>query len=486
MDRDGTQQAGNPAANASLDLTVLDGGYCVGCGACASLSDSPYRIQYTEDCNYTAVKSGTDADHGLASKVCPFSDDAPNETEIAQSLFKEGCQHDARLGLFISAYAGFVQDGDFRSQGSSGGIATWIAQQLLSRGMVDAVAHAHGPLNADETDPHVIFKYGISRSEEQLVGNAKTRYYPVEMSEVIREIRSSSDRVAFIGVPCFVKAIRLLCRHDSDLNDKIKFCISLVCGHLKSSRWADLSAWQCGVPPADLTSIDFRKKLPGRPATQYGVHVRGMHEGNSVDMVRPVAGLFGKSWAYMLFAYKACDFCDDILGETADISVGDAWLSPYKLDFRGTNVVVTRNPEIEAILKDGIETGSLHLDPLDMDAVATTQAGNLRHRHEGLAYRLFEARRSGTWAPRKRIAPSDSHLSKKRRKVFQLRTRLRELSHSAFREAVARNDLNYFIRQLRPLTWQHDTLAAGGIGRRVIGKVFRLLQKAIAYLRGTK
>ena len=436
-------------AKASLELTVLKGGYCVGCGACASLPDSPYRMEYTEDHNYRAVKCEPNGDEGLAAKVCPFSDSTPNETEIAEHLYGQDCQQDSQLGFFLSAYAGHVTAGDFRSRGSSGGMATWIAQQLLSRGMVDAVAHIHGPLNAGDNEAGVIFKFGISRDEQQLVGNAKTRYYPVEMSAVIKQIRESPDRIAFIGVPCFIKALRLLCRHDAELNEKIKFCISLVCGHLKSSRWADLSAWQCGILPAELESIDFRKKLPDRPATNYGVQIEGTHAGEQIEKVRPVSELFGKSWAYMFFAYQACDYCDDILGETADVSVGDAWLGPYKFDSRGTNVLVTRNPDIENILQDGIRSRSIELDVVDMDAIATTQAGNLRHRHEGLAYRLFEAKREGTWTPRKRIQPSRSHLSAKRQRMFQLRMRLRELSHSVFREAVARNDLRYFVNELR-------------------------------------
>ncbi|MCP4191021.1 MAG: coenzyme F420 hydrogenase [Planctomycetaceae bacterium] len=472
-------------ADTSLDLTVLQGGYCVGCGACASLPDAGYRMEFTEDRNYQAVKSDPKGDESLAAKVCPFSDEAPNETEIAKQLFGPDCQQHDKLGYFLGAYAGHVETGEYRTQGSSGGMATWIAQQLLSRGMVDAIAHIHGPLETTSTDQGVLFKFGISHDEQQLTGNAKTRYYPVEMSEVIQQIRSSSDRIAFIGVPCFIKAIRLLCQNDADLNDKIKYCISLVCGHLKSSRWADLSAWQCGIPPADLKSIDFRKKLPDRPATAYGVQVSGLAAGEQQEQTRPVAELFGKSWAYMFFAYQACDFCDDILGETADVSVGDAWLAPYKYDSRGTNVLVTRNPEIEEILRDGMQQGTVSLDPLGMDDVATTQAGNLRHRHDGLAYRLSLAKREGRWTPKKRIQPCESHLSSKRRQMFQLRIRLRKLSHSIFREAVAKNDLEVFIKKLRPLTVKHDILAAGGLFLLSLRKINRLGRRAIAYARGT-
>ncbi|MCA9188147.1 MAG: Coenzyme F420 hydrogenase/dehydrogenase, beta subunit C-terminal domain [Pirellulaceae bacterium] len=467
-------------ANASLDLTVLAGGFCVGCGACASLPNGTYRMEYTEDHNYRAARSQPGRDTH-AAQVCPFSSEATNETEIAAALYPN-CHTDERLGKYLGTYAGHAKLGGIRERGSSGGLTTWVAQQLLSRKLVDAVAHVHGPLPADQTESRVLYKYGLSWNEDQLTTNAKTRYYPIEMSEVIREIRATpSIRVAFVGVPCFVKAVRLLCRHDEDLNQKIAYCISLVCGHLKSSRWADLAAWQCGVPPAELKSIDFRKKIPGRPANSYGVEINSPQDHESAGRVRPVSELFGNSWAYMLFAYKACDYCDDILGETADLSVGDAWLPPHNLDYRGTNVVVTRHPQIEAILQDGVASGAIELEKVNIDQVAHTQRGNLRHRHEGLAFRLYEAQLLGQWTPPKRIQPSQDHLTNERREVFRLRTAMRERSHIAFREAVRQNNLKYFIRQMKPLTYAHDKLTIGGVAIRAVRKAIRILKKAVGY-----
>ena len=57
------------------------------------------------------------------------------------------------------------------------------------------------------------------------------------------------------------------------------------------------------------------------------------------------------SWIHCFFKLKACDFCDDVAGETADVAVGDAWLTPYDQDPLGNNILLVRNAEINAIVQ---------------------------------------------------------------------------------------------------------------------------------------
>ena len=57
----------------------------------------------------------------------------------------------------------------------------------------------------------------------------------------------------------------------------------------------------------------------------------------------------------------ACEFCDDVVGETADMSVGDAWLPGYVSDWRGTSVVVsTMDGGVVGETGSGVSMGVLH------------------------------------------------------------------------------------------------------------------------------
>ena len=67
----------------------------------------------------------------------------------------------------------------------------------------------------------------------------------------------------------------------------------------------------------------------------------------------------GTNWGLGFFKYEACDYCDDIFAETADIAVGDAWLKDYTQDALGNSVVVVRNDQIRVIMEDGLKSGSV-------------------------------------------------------------------------------------------------------------------------------
>ena len=151
------------------------------------------------------------------------------------SIFSKqaGVHHDQYLGYWLNAYVGYVSADGWRSRGSSGGMVSWLASKMLEDGLVDAVIQVK-----DGPDPEHMYTYQVSHNVDELKTGAKSKYYPIEMSEVLSYVREHDGKYLFIGIPCFVKAIRLLCRQDEVLNKRIRYCIGLVCGHLKSDFFA--------------------------------------------------------------------------------------------------------------------------------------------------------------------------------------------------------------------------------------------------------
>jgi hypothetical protein len=230
-------------------------------------------------------------------------------------------------------------------------------------------------------------------------------------------------------------------------------------------------AWQCGIPPGELVSIDFRCKIEGRPANRYGIEVAGQRTGEAATMRRPVDALYGSNWGYGFFKYTACDYCDDVVGETADASIGDAWLPQYVGDARGNNIVVVRRKELRDLIEKALSEGRLRLDRVTADEIAESQAGALRHRREGLAYRLYMADQKVVWRPRKRVKASCSHLSRRERAIHGMRMDLAARSHTAFEEAVRRDDFDVFRQLMKPHLQAYDALYRRPFWRRIGGKV---------------
>ncbi len=425
---------------------VIEGGYCIGCGACHAATQGTVQIGMNREGLFQANADQADAlpQEALSNalQACPFSSLGPNEDAIAQAHFGRLGNPDSRLGHVGDAYIGHVTEGDFRSGGTSGGLISWILSELLRTGRIHAAIHVR---SIDHPEDGVLFRYGISRSGPEIQAHAKSRYYPVEMSHVLQTVRDTPGSYALVGLPCFIKAFRRLARFDPVLQERVKFCIGMVCGHLKSKAFADCFGWQVGIPPGQLEEADFRVKQPGRTASDYGVLLRGA----GVDVTRPVRQFFGANWGYNFFRYPACDFCDDVFAETADMVVGDAWLADYEKDPLGNSIVVLRNQTLRELVHQARQENRLHLAPASPDLIAESQGGGLRDRREGLAYRLARRQLRGQWIPSKRIRPNATALPPQRARRYRLRSETGAASLRWWIKALDRQSLSWFISWMR-------------------------------------
>jgi len=429
--------------------TVIAGGYCVGCGACAAVPQSPIMVEMTSAGQYVAVLVDEEKSLEAAAAVCPFYDHGLSEDALVPTSLQHGSEYHPDIGWYRMLFAGYANDNNFRECGSSGGITNWLAAELLGTGMVDGVIHVKP--SESGTPGSLLFEYALSNDVSGLKSGAKSKYYPVEISRVMALVRNKPGRYAFIGVPCFIKAVRLLARSDDSIGQSIKYCIALFCGHLKSQAFAEHAAWQLGIEPGNLTQFDFRTKVAEKPANRYAVTAQGIQDGQRIVVSRPTEQLHGSDWGLGFFKLKACDYCDDIVGETADVSIGDAWLPEYIADSRGTNIVVVRNPELAEIFEQSSRQGRIHAKPATVEEVHKSQDSNYRHRRDGLAYRLAVADENGIWRPRKRVEPCASEISPARKTVLDLRTQLSEYSHTFFESAKKAGRLGLFADLIAPL-----------------------------------
>ena len=403
---------------------IVGSGLCIGCGACTTLEPST-RMDWGADGHLKPSPPKVWPAPEPFAQVCPFSPVAANEDVIAQARFPEAPHGDALIGRYAGAYVGHVDEGAFRMGGSSGGMVSWVAAELLRRGLVDGVAHVT-PRAREDGDGR-LFGYRVSRSVEELGEGAKSRYYPVELSGVLREIEAVPGRYAVVGIPCFIKAVNLLRRENPIFAERITHTIGLFCGHMKSAQMVDSFALQLGAEPESVAAIDYRLKNADRPANWYTAQLT-LKDGSTrqQDWWHLVDG----DWGSGFFMNSACNFCDDVVAETADIAMGDAWVEPYSSDGKGTNVVIARSPLMLELVRAGMAEGRLALSEVDHAFISQTQAAGFRQRREGLAYRL--ARAKLPVQPVKRVAPSLA-IPPRRKLIYRMRQAISRGSHRTFR-----------------------------------------------------
>jgi coenzyme F420-reducing hydrogenase beta subunit len=323
---------------------------------------------------------------------------------------------------------------------------------LLRQGLIDYVAHVVAC--EDPQQEGRFFRYRISGTEAEVRQGAKSRYYPIEMSGILDTIRAAPGRYAVVGIPCFIKALHLLRAEDPVFRDRIRFTLGLFCGHMKSARFIESFAWQLQVPLAEIRHVEFRHKDPGRPANWYNAQLT-LRDGRVVN--KDWWHLADGDWGAGFFMNSACNYCDDVVAETADISFGDAWVEPYASDGKGTNVVVVRAPEVENLVAAAIQAGRLQLQPVDAAFVEQTQAAGFRQRREGLGYRLSWAHRG--LRPRKRVAPDARQPSRGRKLIYRMRYFISAGSHRLFRWARLLNSPQLYLRWARLAAAVYHALA---------------------------
>lgn len=388
-----------------------------------------------------------------ADQICPFSDTAANETVIGSELFAEHkLNFHSQLGHYATLYTGRIENNEKVRNSSSGGLTTWLARELLTLGRIDAVIHVGEMFPVKEQ----LVQYTVSESLTQLDSRTKSRYHTSEFSDLLLNIRGNGKRYLFIGVPCFVKALRLLCRSDEILKEQICFVAALVCGHLKTPAFAQLLAWQMNIPPGQLTRFDYRVKDPAKTASRYSVKAWG---SRGLDPIaQPAFQLFGSNWGHAFFQLKACDACDDVMGELADITFGDAWLPKFEEDWMGTNIVICRSIELNEILENGRSRGEILLEDSNSEDVISSQLGNYRHRWDGLSVRALDAKKNGIGFPKKRIGAGTIQVPFLRKKIIRLRQKIAHTSHEAFYQAKQVEDLEIFYNAVTPLIHQMKRL----------------------------
>lgn len=447
---------------------VINNGYCIGCGNCAAVENSPLVMCKNNEGKYIPKleNENTNYDDAEVLSICPFMNNQYNEDIIGDKLYKDisKIKHSKYTGYYLNNYAGYVKNDKYRMNGSSGGMGTWIAAKLLEEQLVDGIIHVK---ETDHSD--VLFSYQISSNKSDLFEGSKSKYYPIEMSEIIEYIKNNPGEYALVGIPCFIKAIRMLSFENEIINQRIKFTIGLVCGHLKSDYFAKSIGWELGINPAQLNYIDFRVKYKDKPANRYGVEVEGLINDKKVKKEAVSSSLYVTNWGHGLFKYNTCDYCDDVLAETADITIGDAWLPEYIKDNKGTNIITIRNKKISEIIDE--YKNEIYLDELSVDKIFDSQAGGFRHRREALAYRLYLKDKKNEWKPDKRVEPSDRNISNKRKEIYKKRIKLFEESFKAYNKALEKDDFNIFIKHMDPLIKNYNKLIKKPFVYKVFSKI---------------
>lgn len=369
-------------------------GICSGCGVCAA--QCPHNAISMTGTREGYYKSEVDEELctncRLCVRICPFDVSNIFTRRLEEQLYGgvEGIQYSQACGYYLDSFVGLSESHQRNS--ASGGLTTWLLEALLEQNIVDAVATVgHGDR------PDRLFEFRMMETKEELRQAAGSVYYPVEISDMLRQIRASGKTVAVVGLPCYISAIRKASQYDRTLKQAVKLCIGLVCGYMASKRMVELVAYSHARRPEEVEYVRFRKKTGKGVNGNVFIRYTGGEERLSDWGDRESA--FGLTFSKKVFSQLSCDCCDDIFARHADAVFMDTCGLPGYGDLSfimgQMSAVIVRSPLVKQIMEKYRDAGALQLHPFPISQVAGTQAGRISFKYRQLPQRVVGYRERG-------------------------------------------------------------------------------------------
>ena len=345
---------------------VVDWGMCTGCGACFYECDKGAVTLV----NIESIGIRPQFDSGACPSctsclsICPgYKIDAALTTGCPVPL-KES---DHEFGPALEIWEGHAMDNEIRFRASSGGVLSALALFCLEHEDMEFVCHTA----MDELKPWTN-KTVQSRTREELLERAGSRYAPASPCEGLEAIENSPRPCVFIGKPCDAAAVSMVRRQHPELDRKLGLVLTFFCAGTPSTKGTLDLVHSQGVSTEQVNSIRYRGEgWPGNFKIVYD------------DLKKEKSLTYEESWG-RLTGHRPirCNLCPDGLGRVADISCGDAWEKHYGNKDAGRSIVIVRTERGREILNRAMLAKYVELVPVDSAAVLQAQRNLLQRRRE--------------------------------------------------------------------------------------------------------
>jgi len=313
-----------------LFAQVVDTGVCTGCAACVVACPRGVLTYEDERPVQTDAESGAggcrfgDAGCTVCARACArlHGDDCEL---LSSAVVGRARRDDEPAGVAGTVVAARASCAATHAAGQDGGFVTALLGWALEHGMIDgAVVSGVDPSAPLQPQPVV------ATTPAELRAAARSRYTYSANPLALRDV-SPSRRVALVGTPCQVSAVRRAQASGLKRFRSVVFTVGLMCSEsftVEGLLHGVLES-RLGIALGDVRKLNIKGRLlvsvpPGRE----GLLRDGAIEGSAARIVEP--GLVEVPLRECKpFAREACHWCPDFAAELADVSAGglglDGW-----------------------------------------------------------------------------------------------------------------------------------------------------------------
>jgi coenzyme F420 hydrogenase subunit beta len=301
---------------------VYDAGVCCQCGWCSSICPVD-AITVTADT--LEIDNNICMKCGLCYSVCPRSFNIDRVNASIKKL-DDTLKWSAKVGAYFNMYSGSTTKDEIIKVRQDGGIVTAILHYLLEQKLVDAIVAVQHSEDFWKPEPVIV------DSVADLYKTGGTKYANSPSLNIIDKCKKY-EKIAFVGVPCMMKALGKALLYPSGLPffKNIKYKIGLFC--MESFPYEGI---------IKLLKEQFDKEI-------HDVTKMNIGGGKFIIILKSGEKVTVPLKDVQQYARHNCHFCEDLTSDYADISVGsigsgDGWSS-----------VITRSKEADQLYNDVIK-----------------------------------------------------------------------------------------------------------------------------------
>lgn len=314
----------------NLVQEVLKPGLCHRCGACVAFCSaiSYGALELDPEGQPRFADKNKCIEGGLCYEICPAIDKLEKETKSIVGWTTP-------MGRVSDISIARAKDPAIRQSATDGGVVTALLVNLFQKGQIDGavVTKPVGPFKRESflaaTEDDIRSAAGFFFDTAYGIKSVSEYYSTLSrFAEFNPMLNKGFHRVAFVGTPCQIKAIRKMQTLDIYPSDSVSVCLGLFCSgnFIFEEKEREKIARMGGFQWGKVKKINIKEDLI--------VHL----ENRRVITVRLNDLKFMKR--------KTCNFCADFSAEYADISFGGIGAE------EGWTTVIIRTPEGAKIFSD--------------------------------------------------------------------------------------------------------------------------------------
>lgn len=352
---------------------VVKASLCTGCGTCEGVCPTGAISLRRDKDIFRPVVDGAKCNASKGCRVCYTV--CPGHqldiTRLSTALFPEA-ETDPKIGRYQSVFHGNAVDSPIRFHAASGGVTTQIVVKLLRQNKIDAAVVIRLG-SASCTEPEVVLAY----TPEEVVQAQSSKYCPVALGGVIRDILDKKLRVAVVGLPCHIHGFRKAEETFPALKDAVQLYIGIYCSALQSFQGTEYIFRRFQIPRKGMVSFSYRDEgCPGSLKASY-------EDGRTIKV--PYHDYYRKLKSFFI-PYR-CMQCVDHFAELADISTGDLNIPPYNEDKVGFSSLIVRSSRGRVVIEALMQSGGLELHALEAEPLIRSQQFSLNRKKRQIKVR---------------------------------------------------------------------------------------------------